>query len=453
MRLETNRSLSAAVVVSAPLICSGLALGQNSIDFQQTDSWQGGYNADIVLKADPGGSGLDDWTLSWMGSPEVLYSWNCTHEVDGVRTFLEHVSYNASISPGGSVVLGFTGVGDWPPMPMDVVVNGQPVQVLIEGEPMDSGDHGGGDDDGGNDDGGNDDECSGDLDGDGMVSGSDLSFVVANWNSADASADLDGSGRVDGADLTILISQWGECPGGHTDPCMAEFTPITCWGDFHDSNHNSRDEELVGGRTAITTEAMVAYNDLRAFFELPPLVDEQVGQWAFNESLTNNDQAWGNDLKGVGLYYAMQGAKVGWISDDAYYPQLLADIQRTARLVEDQAEMRALVMDMVRDHCHDGYAEFIEQNGMVDTFINTLKMEPHYGGWMHGRTHGFRSVEGVAINHDLNHLTVLSWDQMQPFMNDTFDWPQWNALDVSDSGVIEYFQSMVILGDPMGDNL
>jgi len=38
-------------------------------------------------------------------------------------------------------------------------------------------------------------------------------------------------------------------------------------------------------------------------------------------------------------------------------------------------------------------------------------------------------------------------------MNDTFDWPQWPALDVSDSGVIEYFQSMVSLGNPVGFNL
>nr|MCH9760645.1 cellulase family glycosylhydrolase [Actinomycetes bacterium] len=38
-------------------------------------------------------------------------------------------------------------------------------------------------------------------------------------------------------------------------------------------------------------------------------------------------------------------------------------------------------------------------------------------------------------------------------MNDTFDWPQWPALDVSHSGVLEYFQSMVALGDPLGSNL
>ena len=232
-----------------------------------------------------------------------------------------------------------------------------------------------------------------------------------------------------------------------------DYTDITSWGTFHGSNHNSENDELVGGRTAITTEAHEAYNNLRAFLGLPAATIEEVGEWAFSESLTNNSQAWGNDIQGVGLYYAMQGAKVGWITDEAYDPQILADIQRTARLVADPDEMKATVMEMVREYGHAGYADYLEQYGIVDTFINTIKMEPHYGGWMHGRTHGFRSIEGVAINHDINHLTVLSWDQMQPFMNDTFDWPQWDALDVSDSGVIEYYQSMVSLGNPVGQNL
>ena len=239
---------------------------------------------------------------------------------------------------------------------------------------------------------------------------------------------------------------------GHDDmtppASTGEFIDITTWGMFHDSNDNSHSDELVGGRTAITTEAMDAYNNLRAFLGLSALTLEDVGQWAFAEQLTNNAEAYGDDLKGVGLYYAMQGAKVGWIAQEAYDPQILADIQRTARL-GDPAD----VMALVRQFGIDGYADFLEQNGFTDTFINTLKMEPHYGGWMHGRTHGFLPIEGVAINHDLNHLTVLSWDQTQPFMNDTFDWPQWPALDVSDSGVMEYYQSMVVLGDPVGLNM
>ena len=59
---------------------------------------------------------------------------------------------------------------------------------------------------------------------------------------------------------------------------------------------------------------------------------------------------------------------------------------------------------------------------------------------MHGRAHGFLDIEGVAINHDINHLTVLDWDQTRPFLNDTFNYPQWPALEVSDDIVINYFQ-------------
>ena len=144
----------------------------------------------------------------------------------------------------------------------------------------------------------------------------------------------------------------------------------------------------------------------------------------------------------------MQGAKVGWIADDKYTPQLVADIERTARLGS-----AADVMAMVTKYGHAGYAQFLRDNGYEAAFIDTLKMEPHYGGWMHDRANGRLVIEGAATAHDVNHLTVLSHDQTQPFMNDTWDWPQWPALTVSNKRVIEYFQSMVALADPRGNNL
>lgn len=227
-----------------------------------------------------------------------------------------------------------------------------------------------------------------------------------------------------------------------------EFIGINTWGSFHGSNHNSEHNELVGGRTAITTEAWLAYNGLRDFAGLGPADIETVGSWAFEKGLTNNRQPGGNDLQGVGLWFAMQGAKVGWIADASYDPQILADIQRTARLGSNGD-----VMQMIEQFGHEGFANYLTTNQLEDSFINTLKMEPHYGGWMHGRTHGFRDIEGVAIAHDIHHLTVLDWDQNKPFMNDTFDWPQWPALDVSDNTVINYYQGIVALGDPLGQNL
>ncbi|MFN0143100.1 MAG: Calx-beta domain-containing protein [Mycobacterium sp.] len=227
----------------------------------------------------------------------------------------------------------------------------------------------------------------------------------------------------------------------------ANYVDIMTYGMFHSSSHTGMDA-LVGGRTAITTEAVVAYNDLRRFAGLAPTTIEDVGRWAFANSMTNNTQASGNDLQGVGLYYAMQGAKVGWIADAKYTPQIVADIERTARLGSaDQ------VMAMVALYGHAGYAKYLIDNGYQTAFINTLKMEPHYGGWMHGRTHGGLIIDGAATAHDVNHLTILSHDQTRPFMNDTFDYPQWPALTVPNTKVIEYFQSMVTLGDPRGTNL
>ncbi len=231
-------------------------------------------------------------------------------------------------------------------------------------------------------------------------------------------------------------------------PDDSEYVDISTFGVFHGSDHTDHSNAFEGGRTAITTEALVAYNNLREFAGLAPATIEQVGTWAFANHMTNNAQAWDNDLQGVGLFYAMQGAKVGWFADDKFDPQIVADIERTARLGSADD-----VMAMVEEYGHDGFADFLTDNGYETTFIDTLKMEPHYAGWMHDRAQGNLSIEGVATSHDVNHLTVLSHDQMQPFMNDTWDWPQWPALDVSHAGVIEYFQSMVTLGNPVGQNL
>ncbi|MCW1956995.1 MAG: cellulase family glycosylhydrolase [Mycobacterium sp.] len=280
---------------------------------------------------------------------------------------------------------------------------------------------------------------------DSLTEGAEDFHVMLSNPSGAVLTDAMGMGTI--TDRTAGTTTTGTTTTGTTTTGTTTYTDIMAFGMSHGSSHTGADA-LAGGRTAITTEALVAYNNLRKFSGLTPATLEDVGKWAFANSLTNNAQAWGDDLKGVGLYYAMQGAKVGWIADDKYSPQIVADIERTARLGST-----ADVMTMVTAYGHAGFAKYLSDNGYVTAFVDTLKMEPHYGGWMHDRANGRLLLEGSATAHDVNHLTVLSHDQTKPFMNDTWDWPQWPALNVSNTRVIEYFQSMVALGDPRGNSL
>jgi hypothetical protein len=51
--------------------------------------------------------------------------------------------------------------------------------------------------------------CLGDLNGDNVVDGSDLTIMLGAWGLI--GGDLNGSGVTDGADLTILLGYWGDC--------------------------------------------------------------------------------------------------------------------------------------------------------------------------------------------------------------------------------------------------
>ena len=48
----------------------------------------------------------------------------------------------------------------------------------------------------------------GDYDGNGLVDGSDLAYLLAGWGQI--GPDLDGDGQTNGLDLTILLGGWGD---------------------------------------------------------------------------------------------------------------------------------------------------------------------------------------------------------------------------------------------------
>lgn len=55
-------------------------------------------------------------------------------------------------------------------------------------------------------------DCPGDLDGDGMVGGSDLGQLFLHWGTDASNADVNLDGLVDGVDFGLLLRDWGECP-------------------------------------------------------------------------------------------------------------------------------------------------------------------------------------------------------------------------------------------------
>lgn len=55
-------------------------------------------------------------------------------------------------------------------------------------------------------------DCFGDLTFDGMVDGSDVGLLLADWGQP-GPGDLDGSGVIDASDLGLLLSAWGGCGG------------------------------------------------------------------------------------------------------------------------------------------------------------------------------------------------------------------------------------------------
>ena len=387
--------------------------------FEVSDSWDMGFISQWTFAPE---ITVGTWKVTLQIDGEIQKIWNAEIlSQDNGRYVIGNVDYNGSVAAGQTASFGFEATG-----------SSNSVQILSDAQP----DHPMNDDEMTHDD---NSITFGVISGFGTIIDDDVD------NTDTTGVDTDGTGdNTDMADGNTDMTH----DDSHMDPVVdSEYIDLASLGMSHGSHHTG-DDGLVNGRTAITTEALVAYNNLREFLGIAPSTLDEVGAWAFANMLTNNTEAWGNDQQGVGLWYAMQGAKVGWISDDLFDPQILVDIQFAARLGTPEE-----VFAMVTEYGHQGFAEFLVENGFAEAFINTLKMEPHYAGWMHDRAHGWLLIEGDAIAHDVNHLTVLNHEQNQPFMNDTWDWPQWPALQVSHERVLEYFQSMVVLGDPLGFHL
>jgi endoglucanase len=87
---------------AAPVSCSAA--------YSLTNSWAGGFQAQIVL-TNTGTSPISPWTLAWMfpGDQKIASMWTASYTQSGESVAAASESYNATIAPGGSVTIGFTG--------------------------------------------------------------------------------------------------------------------------------------------------------------------------------------------------------------------------------------------------------------------------------------------------------------------------------------------------------
>ena len=53
--------------------------------------------------------------------------------------------------------------------------------------------------------------CLGDLDGNSLINGADLTLLLTSWGTSDPIADVTGDGQVDARDLAVLLAGWGVC--------------------------------------------------------------------------------------------------------------------------------------------------------------------------------------------------------------------------------------------------
>jgi endoglucanase len=88
--------------------------GTLSCAFSVTNSWSGGFQGQVVISVS--GNPVSSWQASWTwpSGQSLINGWNATFTTSGTSVTAVNASYNGSISPGGSVTIGFTANGSVP---------------------------------------------------------------------------------------------------------------------------------------------------------------------------------------------------------------------------------------------------------------------------------------------------------------------------------------------------
>jgi len=81
-----------------------------SVAYSLVNSWPGGFQGQVRV-SNTGSSAISGWTLRWTfpGDQKISSLWNGSYTQSGEQVTVTNAPYNATIAPGSSVTVGFTG--------------------------------------------------------------------------------------------------------------------------------------------------------------------------------------------------------------------------------------------------------------------------------------------------------------------------------------------------------
>ncbi|MBP2708684.1 endo-1,4-beta-xylanase [Microbispora sp. RL4-1S] len=109
--VSPSRSPSASPSASPSVSPSVPVTGACSATIETTNSWPGGFQSNVTVRA--GSSAVNGWTVKWTwpGGQTISSLWNGTQTVSGSSVTVRNADYNGSIAAGGSTTFGFTANG------------------------------------------------------------------------------------------------------------------------------------------------------------------------------------------------------------------------------------------------------------------------------------------------------------------------------------------------------
>ena len=148
MYLPRHRCCALALMIITGSTTPALALPL--IEVFESSSWSGGYTSLLRISNPNDDPPIDGWEIAWTSGPNIDNLWNGVLSTNDGTTTVVNEAWNGTIDSGAFCELGFTVVGDWPPVFSNVTLNGVDVECSVQ----DGGDNsGGGDDPGGGDSG------------------------------------------------------------------------------------------------------------------------------------------------------------------------------------------------------------------------------------------------------------------------------------------------------------